>query len=187
VRVSETTRSKLLTCDRDKVDEVVDGLKKIGEGNYRVAYRIKTGIFGSEYKGKVMKFTHKHSFARGDNGVHPNEMEFKTWEEVSSHEELFQEFCPVRGKGERFRWILMDYACDIESWFKRIKAERLKRKIRNVMKNVEDLKADNIGVHSSKGLVFVDYPWGPKQVKDHETEYNAMYHLREELKRFLRH
>ena len=51
-----------------------ENLTKIGRGCSRKVYRINTDAFGSDYKGKVIKY------ARRPTNIEENQLEFRTWD-----------------------------------------------------------------------------------------------------------
>jgi hypothetical protein len=153
---------------RSEADDQIEGLEEIGWGFDRTSYRIKTEKYGEAYRGKVIKIG-----SRGKNARTANRKEFETWMALENDKGLKKHFCPIRDRGENFRWIIMDYARPIKSLFSRLKSRKKQKLVKKRLEDVEenlDLKHENLGYHSERGIVFIDYPWGGNFVSQEKNE-----------------
>lgn len=149
---------KISEVGRSDIEDQLDGFSRIGWGFDRTVYRIKTGKYGEEYQGKVIKFGASSKGART-----ANRKEIETWMALENDKELRKHFCPIRDSGKDFKWIIMDYASPVSSFLSRIKSRKKQKMIKKRIEEVEenlDLKHENLGYHQDRGVVFVDYSWG---------------------------
>lgn len=143
---------------RSDIEDELDGFSRIGWGFDRTVYRITTEKYGSEYKGKVIKFG-----SSGKDARTANRKEMETWMALKGEKNLGRHFCPIRDRGKNFKWIIMDHAKPVNSLLKRFKSRRKQKKFRKILGEVDeylDFKHENMGYHEERGVVFIDYPWG---------------------------
>ncbi len=139
----ERIHEKIGGIGRSDIEDEVEGFSRIGWGFDRTVYRIETGKYGEEYRGKVIKFGSSSKNART-----ANKKEMETWMALEKDTELRKHFCPIRDQGKHFKWIIMDYARPINSFISRIKSRRKQKMIKNRREGVEeylDLKHENLG------------------------------------------
>lgn len=153
----------LIRLLRNNIDRLVKNHLRRIDGNhgvYRDVYRIQTDKFGNDYRGKVVKI------AKRERAIEANRSEFQTWMSVSGTD-LDKLFCPIRDRSENFEFIIMD--CVDTSSVDRSDVDEIKEEIRDNLEvgkvpvgtqNSMDIHLRNIGLHSEKGLVMIDYPWG---------------------------
>lgn len=156
---------EILTNNIDRL--VKNHLRRIdgNQGVYRDVYRIQTDKFGSDYRGEVVKI------AKRKRAIEANCSEFQTWMSVSGTKfEKF--FCPIRDRSEKFEFIIMD--CVDTKSVDRNDLDKIKEEIRDNLEVEEvpvgtqasmDIHLQNIGLHSKKGVVIIDYPWGGSWIR----------------------
>lgn len=127
-----------------------EDLEFVGKGTSRIVFRINSGRFGSENRGRVVKF------AMNGNGKLDNRLEKETWESVKKTD-IQDFFCPIRACEENYNWLVMDYCEDATG---NPSVEGFKRTLLDRTGNMPDLQDENVGIHSRRGLVLRDYSWG---------------------------
>lgn len=128
-----------------------DSFEWIESGTTRDVYRITTNRYGADYQGKVIKF------ARTNNRRMYNKREMQTWTAVKSSK-VGSYFCPIRLCDPHNSWLIMDNA---EICLDREDAKHIRNIIdERTTKNSLDIHYNNIGIHSERGKVLVDYSWG---------------------------
>lgn len=146
------------------IDEL-DGVKEIGNGTGRKAYKIIENDaldLNRSYKGKIIKI------GRSNTGIEENKREFKTWSAVKSHPVLGKRFCPILERGPDHKYIIMKECNEINSNESEMATEIIKQsisvflnlnEIEDESENGVDLKARNIGKLNGE-YVMLDYPFG---------------------------
>lgn len=74
-------------------------LKRIGQGNNRVVYRVETDKYGSDISGCVVKVS---------DSVVENRREYNIWSRLQDSN-IGKDLVPVKSWGNGFQWILMPY------------------------------------------------------------------------------
>ncbi len=155
-KIYAAAKSMISKIQEDKLDK--PPLKYLGEGVDRRAFLIQTDKFGSNNKGRVLKIQ-KH----GDKGdlCMDNKREVQTWMKVKGND-IGRYFCPIRNFDENYRYLIMDYAKQIEQ---EKSAEKAAKRLGQIFSQSDialkqSIHPANVGLHKELGIVAIDYTWG---------------------------
>ena len=127
-------------------------LEPIGSGKSRHVYKIISDRFGPTNHGDVVKF------AKSEEDKKTNRREMQTWMAVQGTE-VDNYFCPIVDRDSDYRWIMMKFARPVDS-------DGMSHGFSFELENKLDVDIDahrtNIGEHTTRGNVLIDYPLGGK-------------------------